>query len=155
VTVCELPLVTPLRQTQKNRLPDVDSQIPKELTHITDSQRYRFRSQFSSSKHVLLIEPMPWSFVHSVSLYLPSSGQCVCPRRAVVFARVVPLSLPHFVLCQLEKSCSVRRWSGLSGPSSGLERRKVSVSLVMDSGRRSHPPTPKSPASIPTRGLLP
>jgi hypothetical protein len=52
---------------------------------------------------------------------LPTSGRCFafirplfCPRRAVVF-----------VLChriRLGNSCSVRRWSGPSGPSSGLER---------------------------------
>jgi hypothetical protein len=59
---------------------------------------------------------------------LPSSGRCF--RRFVsfdlllnsVFAYVGPLFSPSsgrcFDLVRLEKSCSVRRWSGLSGPSS-------------------------------------
>jgi hypothetical protein len=81
----------------------------------------------SSSKRVLLVEPTPWSFVHSVSLSCLVVLSRFCLRRAVVFAHVVPLSLFCFDLVRLEKSCSVRRWSGFSGPLSGLERREVSV----------------------------
>jgi hypothetical protein len=81
----------------------------------------------SSSKRVLLVEHTPWSFVHSVLLSCLVILSRFCLRRAFVFAHVVPLSLCCFDLVRLEKSCSVRHWSGLSGPLSGLERREVSV----------------------------
>jgi hypothetical protein len=64
--------------------------------------------------------------------YLPTLGRCFRQRRAVVFVR-------------LEKSCSVRRWSGLSGLSSGLERWDVSMSLVMEVEGGDIPPTLNSP----------
>jgi hypothetical protein len=88
----------------------------------------------SSSKRVLLVEPTPWSFVHSVSLCLPSSGRCLAfvrPSFSPSSGRCLCLILFclgwRTVGVRLEESCSVRHWSGLSGPLSGLERREVSV----------------------------
>jgi hypothetical protein len=136
----------------------------------------------SSSKRVLLVEPTPWSFVHSVSLCLPSSGRCLAFVRPLFspssgccfFAHVGPLSLRCFDLIRLEKSCSVRRWSGLSGPSLGLEQRESVGVLGCDPWRGgpidcadSWPLdgdsegavvwislfAPKNPPSISTRGL--
>jgi hypothetical protein len=78
-----------------------------------------------------LVEPTPSSFVHSVSLFALVGPLFFTLVGPLFFALVGPLFSPTschclclilFCLVRLESCRSVRRWSGLSGPSLGLER---------------------------------